>query len=100
MSATPNMSPTEVRLRLPARLTMGSASSELQPLMTATANAGASTVVIDGQGLEQFDSSAIAILLELRRQALERGGRLTVHGLPPRLAELMTLYGVGELLPA
>ncbi len=85
---------------MPARLTMGSAAVELQQLLSRLQGAGAATVVLDGRGLEHFDSSAISVMLELRRLVLQRGGELRVVNLPPRLTDLMALYGVGELLPA
>jgi phospholipid transport system transporter-binding protein len=39
------------------------------------------------------------VLLECRREALSHGKTLSVTRLPPRLRELASLYGVGELLP-
>lgn len=55
---------------------------------------------VDASALQQFDSSALAVLLGLRRALLAQGAQLQVNGLPPRLRELATLYGVAELLPA
>ena len=48
----------------------------------------------------QFDSSALAVLLECRREALALGKTFAVAGMPARLRELAALYGVGELLAA
>ncbi|TNF62291.1 MAG: STAS domain-containing protein [Burkholderiales bacterium] len=84
---------------LPARLTIGTAAAELQRLVPQVAAQGQGPVALDGSTLEQFDSSAIAVMLELRRQVLRHGGQLSVTRLPPRLSDLMALYGVGELLP-
>jgi len=50
--------------------------------------------------LNRFDSAALAVLLEFRRESLALGKRFSVHGLPARLADLATLYGIIELLPA
>jgi phospholipid transport system transporter-binding protein len=57
-------------------------------------------VVADASSLHKFDSSAITVLLECRREAQIQGKSFSVHGLPERLRSLATLYGVAELLPA
>jgi phospholipid transport system transporter-binding protein len=57
-------------------------------------------VVADASGLLKFDSSAIAVLLECRREAQIQGKSFSVRGLPQRLRSLSALYGVAELLPA
>jgi phospholipid transport system transporter-binding protein len=56
-------------------------------------------VVVNGAALQRFDSSALAVLLELRRQCAAVGKQLTVSGLPKRLSELAGLYGVAPLFP-
>ena len=56
--------------------------------------------VADASALRHFDSSALAVLLECRREALALGKHFYVSQLPPRLRALAALYGVGELLPA
>jgi phospholipid transport system transporter-binding protein len=50
--------------------------------------------------LAQFDSSALAVLLECRRESSALGRGFAVKGLPSRLRELASLYGVAGLLPA
>lgn len=57
-------------------------------------------VVVDASALQQFDSSALAILLECRRQALATGKAFAVLGAPQRLLQLAGVYGVAELIPA
>jgi phospholipid transport system transporter-binding protein len=49
--------------------------------------------------LTRFDSSALAVLLECRREASALGRSFAVRGLSPRLRELASLYGVAGLLP-
>jgi len=87
-------------LVLPARLLHDDAPACLRMLqqgMTATTE---SSAVVDASALTQFDSSAIAVLLECRREASAAGRPFSVKGLPPRLRELASLYGVAGLLPA
>jgi phospholipid transport system transporter-binding protein len=59
-----------------------------------------SAVVIDASALLRFDSSALAVLLEFRRECLAIGRHFSIQGLAPKLAELAKLYGIAELLPA
>jgi len=56
--------------------------------------------VLDASGLQAFDSSALAVLLTLRRRAQAQGGVLQVQGMPERLQGLAALYGVADLLAA
>ena len=87
-------------LVLPPRLLHDDAPACLRMLQQGlSASAGTSTVV-DASALAQFDSSAIAVLLECRREASAAGRAFSVKGLPPRLRELAALYGVAGLLPA
>ena len=55
-------------------------------------------LTIDFAGITGVDSSAVALLLEWRRQALARGKTLVFVNLPPNLVALATLYGVAELI--
>ena len=55
-------------------------------------------VVLDASGLTEFDSSALAVLLGLRRVLTQQGRALRVEGITPRLRELASLYGVMDLL--
>ena len=57
-------------------------------------------VVVDAGALDQFDSSALALLLECRRQAMAAGKAFSVHGAPARLLQLAEVYGVAALIPA
>jgi phospholipid transport system transporter-binding protein len=84
-------------LKLPAELTHAQASGCLSQWLTQLP-LGQGAVVVDAAALSQFDSTALALLLELRRHLLGRGQRLQLEAVPPRLRELATLYGVDELL--
>lgn len=87
-------------LVLPARITHEQAGPCSRMLAQALRAQPGSAVVADAGPLGQFDSSALAVLLECRREALALGKSFSVSRLPARLRELATLYGVGELLPA
>ena len=55
-------------------------------------------LTIDFAGIDAIDSSAVALLLEWRRQAQRRGKRLEFVNLPANLVALATLYGVEDLI--
>lgn len=55
-------------------------------------------LTIDFSGVTGVDSSAVALLLEWRRQAFARGKRLEFVNLPPNLLALAELYGVADLI--
>jgi phospholipid transport system transporter-binding protein len=86
-------------LDLPSALTHESAAAFSQTLRQAVL-AQPVDVVADAGALTEFDSSALAILLECRREALAAGKSFSVRGAPPRLRQLAGLYGVADLIPA
>lgn len=87
-------------LALPPVLTHAQARACLQGLCEAISSLDAQAVCIDAEPLQQFDTSALAVLLASRRAAQARGLRWTLHQLPAKLNDLAGLYGVRELLHA
>ena len=87
-------------LVLPAELTHEHAAACCRMLEQGTRTDPAPAVVADAAALSHFDSSALAVLLDCRREALAQGKTFSVKGLPSRLRVLAGLYGVAELLPA
>jgi phospholipid transport system transporter-binding protein len=55
-------------------------------------------LTIDFAGITAVDSSAVALLLEWRREALRLKKGLEFVNLPANLLALATLYGVAELI--
>ena len=86
-------------LKLPAVLTHAEASSFTLKLAQEVSNQAAE-VVVDASALRQFDSSALAVLLECRRKALAVDKAFSVWAAPARLIQLAGVYGVKELIPA
>ena len=87
-------------LALPALLTHDQAVNCLHSLgLGIRAEAGAK-LAIDASALEKFDSSALAVLLQCRRDSVALGKNFEVNGLPHQLRELANLYGISELLEA
>ncbi|CAN5359842.1 STAS domain-containing protein [soil metagenome] len=87
-------------LVLPSSLTHDDAPACMRMLQQGLAGQSGSAAVVDATALTRFDSSALAVLLECRREAAALGRAFAVRGLSPRLRELATLYGVAGLLPA
>lgn len=85
-------------LVLPAELTHVQANTCLDMLREAARGTQADTVLVDASALVRFDSAALAVLLECRREAIHDGKGFAVRGLAPRLQSLAQLYGVVELM--
>ncbi|MDQ3058084.1 MAG: STAS domain-containing protein [Pseudomonadota bacterium] len=85
-------------LTLPPVLTHAASAAFARGLPQAV-QSSPGELVADASALQQFDSSALAVLLECRRQATATGKAFSVHGAPVRLRELASLYGVAELIP-
>jgi phospholipid transport system transporter-binding protein len=87
-------------LVLPAELTHDQAAACCRMLVQGLRSQPEPAVVADAGALSRFDSSALAVLLECRREALAVGKSFSVSHVPARLRDLATLYGVAELLSA
>lgn len=86
-------------LTLPSVITHAQALDTARGLKTQLVSA-TTAVVLDATALTQFDSSALAVMLACRREALAAGKTFSVHGMPARLSQLALLYGVAELVPS
>ena len=80
-------------MKLPPKLTLDDAAVALEALP-----ADGSAQMVDAAELREFDSSALALLLEAKRRAQARGQAFEVRAAPLKLKQLAQLYGVAELL--
>lgn len=87
-------------LVLPETITHASAAACLASLSRSLDNASGTELVLDAGGLIRFDSAALAVLLEVRRNVLKMGKKLVLKNAPQRLQDLAALYGIAELLPS
>jgi phospholipid transport system transporter-binding protein len=85
-------------LALPSLLTHHQAASCALSLGAGIRAEKGDKVAIDASALDKFDSSALAVLLQCRRESNAMGKQFEVIGLPPQLRKLATLYEIGELL--
>jgi len=67
-------------------------------LRDAAARVAQGAAQVDCSALGQVDSSAVAVMLALHRDASARGRTLAFVGVPQQLAALASLYGVDTLL--
>ena len=86
-------------LVLPETLTQSQATGCLQALSGELAGVAGTAVVVDASALREFDSAALAVLLQLRRECLASSRSFAVRSMPSHLADLAALYGIGDLLP-
>ena len=85
-------------LLLPATITAHEAMATLRLLTQAMKSEAEGPVVVDAANLQQFDSSALALLLECQRAAQAWGKTFALRHAPPKLEALAKLYGVDVLL--
>lgn len=86
-------------LLLPATVTAKEANDTRRLLLQALkSEPQQAEVVVDASNLQQFDSSALAVLLECERAADAWGKPFALRNAPPKLAALARLYGVDVLL--
>lgn len=87
-------------ITLPNALTHANAQAVrdagLQQLATGEAQG---KVEVEARALQQFDSSALAVLLAWQRAAQARGQSLHCLNLSPELQNLAQVYGLETLLP-
>lgn len=84
-------------LKMPTELTHDQANACLRGWRSQLPM-GDGPVLVDVQPLHHFDSSALAVLLELHRQVKSLQRDLVLQGASSRLRALAALYGVDELL--
>lgn len=89
----------QAALRLPAVLTHAQAMACEGALAAQWPKPSEQPQVwVDASALQQFDSSALAVLLSCQRRAEASGQSVHFSAAPARLLQLARLYGVAELL--
>jgi phospholipid transport system transporter-binding protein len=89
-----------ILVALPDTLTLAQANEAVRSIEQALAQGDGDrgALVIDARALKNFDTAAIAVLLEARRLAQAAGRALSVQGAPAAMVELSGLYGIAGLL--
>jgi len=94
MNAAPSPARAAVH-RLPAQVLFGTVGIALAQASQALADGARE---IDLSACTDFDSSLLALLLELHRQGAARGGAPRFVAAAPNLRKLAALYGADALL--
>jgi phospholipid transport system transporter-binding protein len=85
-------------LNLPQELIHDQAGDWLKSLIFTMKQEKSRQITVDASRLLHFDSSALAVLLACRREALEVGKTFEVANMPDKLRQLAMVYGVSDLL--
>ena len=85
-------------LALPPSVVLDDAKDLLGQLRRTIAGDSADPLIVNAAALHEFDSSALAVLLECRRLAQSSHRAFVLRDPPPRLMQLAHLYGVATLL--
>jgi phospholipid transport system transporter-binding protein len=59
-----------------------------------------SLMVVDCKDLQSFDSSALSIILSIKRQAQIQSVNVQLDTIPEKLASLATVYGLSDVVLA
>ena len=85
------------RITLSGALTMDSVGAMYHQLKPFEAGA---MLVLDASGVTRADSSALALMTALMRQAREKNMRVDLKPLPKALSAIIQLYGLQDILIA
>lgn len=85
-------------LTLPATLTLSEAALWVDQINIELRDPSRGELVVDAAALTHFDSSVLALLLQVRREAIRQQRPYAVRGAPTKLMALAQMYGVKELL--
>lgn len=88
-------------LTLPIKLTHSEAQGCLAQLLETLSQSSEPTsgpVHLSAKALHQFDSSALAVLLELKRKLMDMGRDLVIEEPTQALLSLVQVYGVADFL--
>jgi phospholipid transport system transporter-binding protein len=84
---------------LPTKILHENAQSVLSEGMVALASVSVNNALnIDCQKLDTFDSTALSIILALKRQAQKRAVTIQLQDVPEKLVSLAEVYGVANIV--
>ena len=86
-----------MELALPSTLTHAHANAQLAAWAPQLADVDGGVITLDCGALQHFDSTALALVLEIGRQVRAKGARLQLRAVPQRLHDLAEVYGLERL---
>ena len=92
---------TATSFKFPAKIDHANIESVLASglSMMKTLTSG-SLMVIDCKDLQSFDSSALSVILSMKRQAQIQTVNVQLDAVPEKLASLATVYGLSDVVLA
>ncbi|HEX4961059.1 MAG TPA: STAS domain-containing protein [Thermoanaerobaculia bacterium] len=78
-------------LDLKGKITIGSGDVQLRNSVQEVINGGATKVLINMSGVSTIDSSGIGELVSAYTTASNRGAKLKLINLPPKVADILTI---------
>jgi phospholipid transport system transporter-binding protein len=92
---------TTTSFRFPAKIDHANIESVLaNGLSMMKTLASGSLMVIDCKDLQSFDSSALSMILSIKRQAQIQSVNVQLDAVPEKLASLATVYGLSDVVLA
>lgn len=76
-------------ISLQGKITIGSGDFQLRELITKALNEGKQNILLDMRGVTALDSSGIGELVGAYTTATNRGGKLKLLHLPPKVTDLL-----------
>ena len=92
---------TTTSFKFPAKIDHANIESVLaNGLSRMKTLASGSLMVIDCKDLQSFDSSALSMILSIKRQAQIQSVNVQLDAVPEKLASLATVYGLSDVVLA
>jgi anti-anti-sigma factor len=92
---------TTASFKFPAKIDHANIESVLgNGLSMMKTLASGSLMVIDCKDLQSFDSSALSVILSIKRQAQIQSVNVQLDAVPEKLASLATVYGLSDVVLA
>jgi phospholipid transport system transporter-binding protein len=92
---------TTVSFKFPAKIDHANVEDVLvRGLGVMKTLASGSLMVIDCEDLQSFDSSALSMILSIKRQAQIQSVNVQLDAVPEKLASLATVYGLSDVVLA
>ena len=84
-------------VELAGRLTVNDQPGLLKEVIDEAAKKGSRRIALDLSGVRYIDSTRLGELIAAHITLSRQGGRLTLVALPPRIAELIDIAGLGSV---
>jgi phospholipid transport system transporter-binding protein len=88
----------DINVELINNLTINTVQMMRDSLLSRIKNNQHKTVTIDLSGLGNFDTSGLALLIDIKKQCNQHSKNLRFINVPQKITDLANFYGVEEIL--